>query len=50
MAQSMAGDDADARDNLQRAVSSGTHFSGWDEAKATLERLNKTTASVAPKT
>jgi tetratricopeptide (TPR) repeat protein len=50
MAQSLAGDDADARDNLLRVVNSGTHFSGWDEAKATLDRLNKTTASAAPKT
>jgi predicted Zn-dependent protease len=50
MAQSLAGDDADARDNLLRVVNSGAHFTGWDEAKATLDRLNKTTASAAPKT
>lgn len=50
MAQSLAGDDADARDNLLRVVNSGAHFTGWDEAKATLDRLNKTTASASPKT
>jgi tetratricopeptide (TPR) repeat protein len=50
MAQSVAGDDTDARDNLLRVVNSGTHFTGWDEAKATLDRLSKTTASTAPKT
>jgi tetratricopeptide (TPR) repeat protein len=50
MAQSVAGDDTDARDNLLRVVNSGTRFSGLDEAKATLDRLNKTTASAAPKT
>jgi tetratricopeptide (TPR) repeat protein len=50
MAQSVSGDDTDARDNLLRVVNSGTHFTGWDEAKATLDRLNKTTASAAPKT
>jgi Flp pilus assembly protein TadD len=49
MAQSLSGDDADARSNLLRVVNSGSHFYGMDEAKATLDRLNKTTASAAPK-
>jgi tetratricopeptide (TPR) repeat protein len=42
MAQSQAGDHSDARDNLMRAVNSGTRFSGLDEAKATLDKLTKT--------
>jgi predicted Zn-dependent protease len=49
MAQSLAGDAADARDNLSRAVNSGTRFAGLDEAKATLDKLGKSTASAAPK-
>jgi Tfp pilus assembly protein PilF len=48
MAQSQAGDPADARDNLTRAVNSGTPFSGLDEAKATLERIAKLPAMSAP--
>lgn len=52
MAQSLAGDDTDARDNLQRAVNSGTRFAGLDEAKATLDKLVKapSTAAASPKT
>jgi tetratricopeptide (TPR) repeat protein len=52
MAQSKIGSNSQARDNLQRAVSSGRKFSGLDEAKATLDKLATspaTTASV-PKT
>ena len=41
MAQSAAGDDTDARDNLTRAVNSGTQFVGLDEARATLVKLSK---------
>jgi predicted Zn-dependent protease len=48
MAQSLAGDSSGARDNLQRAVNSGTHFSGLDEARATLDKIAKTPPSVAP--
>jgi tetratricopeptide (TPR) repeat protein len=50
MAQSQAGDNSDARDNLTRAVNSGTRFSGLDEAKATLDKLAKLPASAASKT
>ena len=41
MAQSAAGDDTDARDNLSRAVNSGTQFVGLSEARATLVKLSK---------
>jgi tetratricopeptide (TPR) repeat protein len=41
MAQSLAGDNSDARDNLLRAVNSGTRFAGLDEAKSTLDKLGK---------
>lgn len=52
MAQSQAGDNSDARDNLTRAVKSGTRFSGLDEAKATLDKLAKlpSIAASMPKT
>jgi tetratricopeptide (TPR) repeat protein len=40
MAQSLAGSTLQARDNLARAVSSGTKFAGWDEAKSTLDKLS----------
>jgi tetratricopeptide (TPR) repeat protein len=52
MAQSLAGDTSNARDNLQRAVNSGAHFAGLDEAKATLDKLAKSppTVAAAPKT
>jgi tetratricopeptide (TPR) repeat protein len=52
MAQSLAGDNSDARDNLQRAVNSGTRFTGLDEAKATLDKLAKAPLAAAsvPKT
>jgi tetratricopeptide (TPR) repeat protein len=52
MAQSQAGDNSDARDNLMRAVKSGTRFSGLDEAKATLDKLAKlpSIAASTPKT
>lgn len=48
MAQSQAGDPADARDNLTRAVNSGAQFSGLEEAKATLERIAKLPNMGAP--
>ena len=52
MAQSMAGDATDARDNLARAVKAGTQFPGLNEAKATLDKLAKSppVASATPKT
>jgi tetratricopeptide (TPR) repeat protein len=50
MAQSQLGSSAEARDNLSLAVNSGRKFSGLDEAKATLDKLPKPTAAVAPKT
>jgi tetratricopeptide (TPR) repeat protein len=49
MAQSAAGDESDARVNLLRVVNSGARFEGMDDAKAALDRLNKTTATAAPK-
>jgi tetratricopeptide (TPR) repeat protein len=49
MAQSKTGNDAEARENLGRAVSSGVNFAGIDEARATLERLPKPSANAAPK-
>ncbi len=48
MAQSLAGDATDARDNLTRAVNSGAQFSGLDEAKATLDKLGKTAVASSP--
>jgi tetratricopeptide (TPR) repeat protein len=48
MAQSSAGDYTDARDNLTRAVNSGAQFSGIDEAKAALARIEKTPSPPAP--
>lgn len=52
MAQSLAGDNTEARDNLLRAVNSGAKFSGLDEAKATLDKLAKSPsiAAATPKT
>ena len=52
MAQSQAGDNSEARDNLMRAVQSGTRFSGLEEARATLDRLAKlpSIAASTPKT
>ena len=47
MAQSLAGDNSDARDNLQRVVNSGAKFSGMDDAKATLDKLRKSPPSAA---
>lgn len=41
MAQSLAGDNSDARDNLLRVVNSGTRFTGLDDAKAALDKLAK---------
>ena len=40
MAQALAGNRADARDNLTRAVDSGQRFPGLDDAKSALQRLN----------
>jgi Tfp pilus assembly protein PilF len=48
MAQSLAGDYSDARDNLTRAVNSGAQFSGIDEAKATLSKIAKSPPIPAP--
>lgn len=42
MAQSAAGDAADARENLSKVVKSGTQFVGLEEARAMLEKLAKT--------
>ena len=53
MAQSLAGDRTDARENLSRAIKSGAHFTGMDEARATLDQLAKSapkTAAAAPST
>jgi len=50
MAQSQAGENAQAVDNLSRAVKSGAKFSGLDEAKATLDKLAKLTSEAAAKT
>jgi predicted Zn-dependent protease len=50
MAQSQAGENAQAVDNLSRAVKSGAKFSGLDEAKATLDKLAKLSSDAAPKT
>ena len=47
MAQSLAGDDSGARENLMRAVNSGSQFYGLDEAKATLDKLAKSPATTA---
>jgi tetratricopeptide (TPR) repeat protein len=47
MAQSRAGSSAEARDNLRKAVDSGSKFSGLDEAKATLDKLAKLPSAVA---
>jgi tetratricopeptide (TPR) repeat protein len=51
MAQSQLGSNSEARDNLTRAVNSGTKFTGLDEARAMLDKIAKVpaTASVAPK-
>jgi tetratricopeptide (TPR) repeat protein len=50
MAQSQAGESAEAVDNLSRAVKSGAKFSGLDEAKATLDKLAKLSSDSTPKT
>jgi tetratricopeptide (TPR) repeat protein len=50
MAQSQAGRNIQARDNLTRAVQSGAKFSGRDEAKATLDKLAKLPSSADAKT
>ena len=50
MAQSQNGSSAQARDNLSRAVNSGTKFSGLDEAKATLDKLPKLPSGGVAKT
>jgi tetratricopeptide (TPR) repeat protein len=49
MAQSQSGSNAQARENLLRAINSGTKFLGLDEAKATLDSLPKTNAEPTPK-
>jgi tetratricopeptide (TPR) repeat protein len=49
MAQARAGNRAEARDNLTRAVDSGQPFPGLDEAKSTLQGLD-TSVSAAPRT
>jgi Flp pilus assembly protein TadD len=50
MAQSQAGSNQQALDNLTRAVNSGSKFTGLDEAKATLDKLAKLGSDSAPKT
>jgi tetratricopeptide (TPR) repeat protein len=50
MAQSEAGNSAQAVSNLTRAVNSGSKFSGLDEAKVTLDRLAKLPSAAASKT
>jgi len=50
MAQSQSGNTAQALDNLTRAVNSGTKFSGLDEARATLDKLNKPLPAANAKT
>jgi tetratricopeptide (TPR) repeat protein len=50
MAQSEAGDSAQAVSNLKRAVNSGSKFSGLDEAKLTLDKLAKLPPVAASKT
>jgi tetratricopeptide (TPR) repeat protein len=47
MAQSLAGDKSGARDNLTRAVNSGTQFDGIEEARAQLDRLATSAKNVA---
>jgi tetratricopeptide (TPR) repeat protein len=47
MAQASAGQADAARDNLSRSLKSGKNFAGMDEAKATLEKLAKLTATNA---
>jgi tetratricopeptide (TPR) repeat protein len=42
MAQVLAGNSADARDNLTRAVKSGQSFPGLSDAKSTLQELSPT--------
>jgi tetratricopeptide (TPR) repeat protein len=50
MAQSQSGNTAQALGNLTKAVNSGEKFSGFDEAKATLDKLAKLPAPATPKT
>jgi tetratricopeptide (TPR) repeat protein len=50
MAQSQSGSSTQARDNLSRAINSGTKFYGLEEAKATLDSLPKSSGLAAPKT
>jgi Tfp pilus assembly protein PilF len=47
MAQSLAGDVADARTNLQRAINAGSRFNGLDEARSTLQKLGQAPAPVS---
>jgi len=49
MAQSHAGSNIQARDNLSRAVNSGAKFSGLDEARAMLEKLPAARVPESPK-
>jgi len=50
MAQALAGNRAEARNNLLRVIDSGQRFPGLDEAKSALDRLNKEATDVAPRT
>ena len=50
MAQSQAGNNAQALGNLTRAVKSGANFAGLDEAKAALNKLAKVPSNTASKT
>jgi tetratricopeptide (TPR) repeat protein len=47
MAQASVGQASAARDSLERSLKGGKRFSGMDEAKATLDKLN-TSATAAP--
>jgi tetratricopeptide (TPR) repeat protein len=48
MAQALAGNRAEARDNLTRAIGSGQRFPGLDEAKSALERLGGPATEAPP--
>jgi hypothetical protein len=45
MAQILAGQADAARDSVARAVKSGKNFPGFDDAKATLDRLARQAAA-----
>jgi hypothetical protein len=49
MAQALAGNSADAKANLTKAVDSGQHFAGLEEAKTELDRLKQAAPDTTPK-